>query len=164
MRKRMGMVCLAAVLALVIVVVASPSYGANINVQIKLDRTATPTEIYVNTLGNRFVGVCKAPISANSKKCQGNGFEWRLVVQGSPGQLEEGEEVRIRNAPNHPDCFGLDPVHTFNSVNQNIHHESGEPAIACTQHKYGTYWPYVIEYYKDGTRKATSDPGGIIFP
>ena len=122
------------------------------------------------------MGVCRGTYESKEKHCQGNRFEWQLVILGGGDaigeagseepetKLDTGQEVLIWNAPGHPSCFGKDPVHKFDSTNYNVKYESGPPLIACAQDKYGSYWAYVIEYWVDGELKATTDPGAIIFP
>ena len=165
MRKAVRMICLTSVLTVAMLLLWGPSCEAAptyMKVKIVLDLNGPAPEIYVDTPGNRFAGLCRNWSAATKKQCRGNQFEWQLVVQG--GQLNTGDEVRIWNAPDHPVCFGPDPVHVFNDANASTHHESGPPAIACAEDKYGTYWPYVIEYWKGGILEASTDPGGIIFP
>lgn len=118
---------------------------------------ASPVKVRIHVLRTQmkifatppYVSICDEPT------CDGNSFEWLIV-----GGLQEGETLTIKDAPGHPSCFP-------NSIPVAIElpydgAESGPPADACTEDKYGTYWPYIIEMkLADGTTFST-DPGGII--
>ena len=177
MKKVARGICLAIALtaAMMLLWGAECEAQARHDVVIKLDITGASADIGIATPGNRFVGLCGkwSPAAAVAKKrCRGNEIKWKLEIHGSGGPgagLGPNEEVKILNAPNHPACFSTIPF-TFDNSNTSppntppFTHESGPPDPSCSQDKYGTYWPYVIEYWKDGYLEASTDPGGIIFP
>jgi len=169
MRRTVGTTCLTIALALAVMMATGPSSRADaqeFEVKIKLKRPGggDVTSIDLDDEKMRFAGLCKPGYSPSKKQCQGSQFKWRLI--GPP--LKAGERLVIKNAPYHLACF--DPLkipHTFDSANQNTPHLSGTATSACTNDKFGTYWPYVVEWYKNMTDKepqVSTDPGGIIHP
>ena len=141
-----------------------------VTVHFQLDRGGTPPgsppEITLLTTSARFVGLCRDWNPQWRRHCDANQFQWHLTILGGGG-LTAVEEVKILNAPNHPDCFAQVPF-TFDDTNTAgtppFTHDSGTPKTACSQDKFGTYWPYVIEYWNNGVLQASTDPGGVIFP
>lgn len=164
MNRDREMVCLAVAVMLIMTVIASPSYGANVDVEIKLKNKGSSCEIELKD--KRFEGICKS--GANDKKCDGDGFSWE--VKANPcNNLAEWTLV-ITNAPDHPACFTQDldlypgVVVLFTEADTGPK-SSGLPLDECTDDKYGTYWPYVVSLYDgSGDLVETTDPGGIIFP
>ena len=146
---------------------AQPSQAT---VHFQLDRGGTPPgsppEIKLITANTRYVGLCRNWNPQRRRQCDKNQIQWHLTILGGPG-LAAGEEVKILNAPNHAACFNTIPF-TFDDTNTSgsppFTHDSGPAKVQCAQDKYGTYWPYVIEYWNNDVLEASTDPGGIIFP
>ncbi len=85
--------------------------------------------------------------------CDGTQFLWTVV--GYP--MVAGESVIIKQAPPAPDCFQWDQW-VIEGPNSAV--TSGLPT--CDGGKYGVFWPYDVEFWKDGVKKAETDPRGIV--
>jgi len=163
MRKRLGVVCLTVALLLIVTATASPSYGTSVDVTIKLKNKGSSCEIELKD--KRFKGVCMS--GANPKKCDGDAITWKVNASRCT-KLSQWTLV-ITNAPGHPACFEQSPTLLPGIVAQFTHSDtsdksSGQPLDACSKHKYGTYWPYVVSLYGPSGLVETTDPGAIIFP
>lgn len=162
MRRAVGTVCLTIVMtAGMLMLTAARCESQPVDVQIHLRLNEDPVRIWVQDTG-KFVGLCRTKESGPENHCTGNQITWRLLVTPAAAWDETTDKLYIYNAPNHPICFGPDPVATFTEHNQE--QGSGVPSLVCTGDKYGTYWPYVIEYWSDEEFVVSTDPGGIIFP
>ena len=161
MRKRVRIVCLTMVLALIMTVIASPSYGTSVDVEIKLKDNVSGT-CDIELKDKRFKGVCKS--GPNDKKCDGDEFSW--VVKAGPCSNLSNWTLVISSAPNHPACFVQSPIGIVAVFSDSdLGPKSTGPPVSCTNDKYGTYWPYVIWLYDaSGALVDSNDPGGIIFP
>jgi len=161
MRRTVGTVCLILVtMGSMLMLPATRCEAAQADVTIHLKLNEDPPRIWVQE-GGKFVGLCRKEQAGSEKHCTANQIKWKLLVAGGSWDTDL-DRVYILNAPNHPTCFGPDPVAIFTEHNQVK--ESGAPSFACIDDKYGTYWPYVIEYRHDGAWRTSTDPGGIIFP
>lgn len=100
--------------------------------------------------------ICRPSVSLPI--CQGDQITWK--VTGKP--LAQGEEVIIRQASVATvDCFATDQW-TITGPANSVSSGPITCSISAQVSKYGILWPYDVEFWKDGAKKAETDPRGIV--
>lgn len=102
--------------------------------------------------------ICRPSVSLPI--CEGDEITWK--VTGQP--LAQGEEVIVRQASVAPfDCF---QQQSWTIKDSTPNHSVSSGPITCPipaeVSKYGVLWPYDVEFWKDGAKKAETDPRGIV--
>ncbi len=173
MRKRMGAVWLTVVLALIMTVIASPSFSQDVDIRLRWDSSVDKCGIEIHTRGNRFKGICGS--GNNPMRCDSDHLTWTVMNENCTSEEFGPWKLQILDAPDHLSCFrpnaALPPgvVEEITQTGPGGAKSSGTPSQTCLQDKYGTYWPYVLSLYEQNSEgdwelEDTTDPGGIIFP